>query len=155
MSTMTRKEEYRQKMKDPRWQKRRLHILERDKWTCQACESGEDTLHVHHRYYIPNTEPWDHPDEALVTLCEVCHENESRTRAESERLLLHALKEKLFGDQVHSLAGDIHWMQCGVPVDQLLCAVGWVLSTPSIQPAVVKMRDDYLAANNIQKGTPA
>jgi 5-methylcytosine-specific restriction endonuclease McrA len=62
------------KLKDPRWQKKRLHILERDHWTCQDCLDTESTLEVHHTEYLPNTEPWDYPDELLVTLCEKCHE---------------------------------------------------------------------------------
>lgn len=31
-------------------------------------------LHVHHNYYQKNLYPWEYPDEALVTLCWVCHE---------------------------------------------------------------------------------
>lgn len=63
------KSEYAQKLKDPRWQKRRLQILERDHWECQQCFSSESTLHVHHRYYVEAGEPWEYPDSALVTLC--------------------------------------------------------------------------------------
>jgi hypothetical protein len=72
------KNSYAQKLKDPRWQKKRLEILERDGWTCQCC--GSDTkdpveedkyLVVHHFQY--NFEPWDSEDEDLVTLCNSCH----------------------------------------------------------------------------------
>jgi len=57
--------------KDPRWQKKRLQILERDQWKCLACSDSQNTLHVHHFYY--DGEPWDVPDSALQTLCEQCH----------------------------------------------------------------------------------
>lgn len=30
-------------------------------------------LHVHHKYYQKNKLPWDYPDNALVTLCWLCH----------------------------------------------------------------------------------
>ncbi len=30
-------------------------------------------LHVHHKYYILSKNPWDYPEEALVTLCNWCH----------------------------------------------------------------------------------
>jgi hypothetical protein len=30
-------------------------------------------LHVHHKYYVQNKNPWEYPDEALVTLCASCH----------------------------------------------------------------------------------
>jgi len=64
---------YSEKLKDPRWQKKRLQILERDAWVCSECYSGVKTLHVHHKYYTPNTEPWDYDESALTTLCEDCH----------------------------------------------------------------------------------
>ena len=43
--------EYAEKLKDPRWQKKRLEILERDAWVCQKCFDTKSTLHVHHRIY--------------------------------------------------------------------------------------------------------
>ena len=64
---------YADKLKDPRWQQRRLRILERDYWTCRQCGEASKHLHVHHRYYVPGKEPWEAPDEALMTLCEDCH----------------------------------------------------------------------------------
>lgn len=67
---------YAEKLKDPRWQKKRLKILERDGFRCVACGSETKTLHVHHNSYIPGAEPWDHPDSYLVTLCADCHETE-------------------------------------------------------------------------------
>lgn len=70
------RQSYGEKLQDPRWQKRRLEIFTRDKWTCQGCESTEKTLHVHHRFYLKGREPWDHPDVALVTLCKGCHEQD-------------------------------------------------------------------------------
>ena len=68
---------YGEQYKDPRWQKKRLEILERDRWSCAKCGMAENTLHVHHRYYIKGADPWDYPNEVLITLCEDCHKNES------------------------------------------------------------------------------
>ena len=65
---------YKTKLLDPRWQKKRLKIFERDKFTCQECKETEKTLHVHHEYYLPDIEPWDYPDEAFKTLCVDCHQ---------------------------------------------------------------------------------
>ena len=31
-------------------------------------------LHVHHKYYIINTHPWNYPDEALISVCKSCHQ---------------------------------------------------------------------------------
>ena len=58
---------------DPRWQKRRLEILEKDGWKCIDCKSATKTLNVHHRYYVAKRDPWQYPDWALITLCRDCH----------------------------------------------------------------------------------
>jgi phage terminase large subunit GpA-like protein len=62
---------YAEKLKDPRWQKKRLEILERDEWKCKLCGDHTTTLHVHHEKY--KGEPWDADNELLKTLCEHCH----------------------------------------------------------------------------------
>lgn len=63
-------------LKDPIWQRRRLEILNRDKFSCQKCGNDKDTLHIHHRHYINGRKPWDYPDTLLVTLCHKCHKEE-------------------------------------------------------------------------------
>lgn len=60
-------------LKDPRWQKRRLEILQRDKFTCQRCGDDKSTLHVHHGYYAKGMRPWDYDSDTLLTVCENCH----------------------------------------------------------------------------------
>jgi len=64
---------YSEKLKDPRWQKKRLEILNRDNFTCRACTESEEMLIVHHISY-DNCEPWEYENIKLVTLCEDCHE---------------------------------------------------------------------------------
>jgi len=71
---------YSEKLRDPRWQKKRLFILERDEWACKKCGARDKTLHVHHKYYIADKEPWDVPDQCLVTLCFECHEEEGQDK---------------------------------------------------------------------------
>lgn len=67
---------YAEKLKDPRWQRKRLEILQRDDFTCRACGSRDNTLHVHHIRYFRGRNPWDYKEFYLVTLCEGCHEAE-------------------------------------------------------------------------------
>jgi len=62
---------YAEKLKHPKWQKKRLAILSRDNFTCCLCGDTETNLQVHHLKYTG--EPWDAPDEDLQTLCEDCH----------------------------------------------------------------------------------
>lgn len=65
---------YADKLKDPRWQKKRLEIMERDGWECTQCGKKEDTLHVHHLFYERGKQPWEAETHNLTTLCENCHE---------------------------------------------------------------------------------
>lgn len=48
---------YSEKLKSPKWQKKRLEILQRDEFTCQHFNDKENTLHVHHIAYSGN--PWE------------------------------------------------------------------------------------------------
>lgn len=64
---------YSEKLKDPRWQRRRLEIMERDVFQCQMCFDRDNTLTVHHKEYLKGLEPWEYEDDLLVTLCERCH----------------------------------------------------------------------------------
>lgn len=68
---------YAERLKDPRWQRKRLEILNRDNFTCQECGSPDKTLHVHHRRYQHGMSPWEYPKNELVTLCEDCHARET------------------------------------------------------------------------------
>jgi len=63
---------YSEKLKSPKWQKKRLQVLERDEFRCQSCGDTETELHVHHDRY--SKEPWDARDEELKTLCKWCHQ---------------------------------------------------------------------------------
>jgi hypothetical protein len=65
---------YADKLKDPKWQKRRLEIFERDNWMCRLCKDDKQSLVVHHLCYFPKIEPWEYEDKYLLTLCEPCHE---------------------------------------------------------------------------------
>lgn len=65
---------YRDLLRDPRWQKRRLEVLQAADWRCSRCRSHKTNLQVHHRRYIRGLMPWDYTDEQLVVLCDDCHE---------------------------------------------------------------------------------
>jgi hypothetical protein len=66
---------YAEKLKDPRWQKKRLEIFQRDKFRCMECFSDEKSLQVHHIAY-KGKEPWDTPNKLLITYCHECHQKE-------------------------------------------------------------------------------
>lgn len=84
--------DYLEKLKDPRWQKKRLEIMERDRWACQLCGDEESTLMIHHFYY-EKSNPWDCENKSLITLCESCHQKEHEERGELEKILLKICRE--------------------------------------------------------------
>lgn len=72
---MATRKPYWEKLRDPRWQKKRLEIMERDKFKCCQCGDMSSTLNVHHGYYERGLDPWEYDDDTLWTLCERCHED--------------------------------------------------------------------------------
>lgn len=54
---------YADKLKHPKWQKRRLEVLSKADWKCELCSDDETELHVHHLEYTG--EPWEAPDSFL------------------------------------------------------------------------------------------
>src|ERR1700721_2403821 len=81
---------YADKLKDPRWQKKRLEILQRDDFQCQMCGTKQNTLHVHHIAY--SVSPWDIDNRLLITLCEECHEREEKNLKVATSQLIEALR---------------------------------------------------------------
>lgn len=69
-------------LKDPRWQRMRLDVMNRDGFACRRCANTEKTLNVHHTYYARGRKPWEYELESLICLCEDCH------RATEEELVL-------------------------------------------------------------------
>lgn len=70
----TEKKTYWEKLRDPRWQEKRLKILQRANFTCELCGDKSSTLHVHHGYYEKGLDPWEYEEKTLHCLCETCHE---------------------------------------------------------------------------------
>jgi hypothetical protein len=96
---MSWKTEYAEKLSDPRWQKKRLQVLERDQFQCIACSQDDITLHIHHIRY--SSEPWETPLEHLETLCEWCHE----ARTDLDRSLKY-----LFGKKTKCPTQTLFWL---------------------------------------------
>jgi hypothetical protein len=105
---------YWEKLKDPRWQRKRLEKLEAAHWACDSCGDGEATLHVHHKQYFKGREPWEYELTQLSVLCESCHESEHDSE---DYLLLAASHVPMDGplgrDSVASLVAGF----CGHAMD--------------------------------------
>lgn len=106
---------YSEKLRDPRWQKRRLEIFERDNFSCTACGSSDKTLHVHHLYYCKGREPWEYPNFCLNTRCEDCHKSaEADCRADDGSYVM-AEWEEVFERLTNGVSHPDEFSGCGVP----------------------------------------
>lgn len=86
--------DYSEKLKHPNWQRKRLEILNRDGFKCRACGDTEETLHVHHLFYVKGRDPWDYPNASLVTLCHVCHDVEHEDIKDAKDCLVTSLRNR-------------------------------------------------------------
>jgi len=134
---------YSDKLKDPRWQKKRLSILERDDWTCQYCEDNESTLHVHHLNYATE-DPWDEENNNLVTICESCHKKEHKHRERYEKELLYLLKNKLYSAyDLEILCEGLRIEQIGYKRNLISAVIGQIRVSPKFQNTVVELFRNY------------
>lgn len=91
---------YAQKLQDPRWQRVRLEVLDREDFTCEWCQATNKTLHVHHGYYQKGLEPWEYNTNTLHCLCEDCHPEVQALTTEAHHLfasLSHASFDTVLG----------------------------------------------------------
>lgn len=129
--------DYLVKLKDPRWQKKRLEILKRDKWTCQSCGDKTSTLTVHHMIY-DKQEPWDMFDEFLITLCEECHQKELYERSYYENKLIDTLKYCLLSDDIQYLDGAFDCIKFTTSRKELISVISHTLTNERLQKILIK-----------------
>ncbi len=101
--------EYLEKLKDPRWQKKRLEILERDGWRCRMCKNDKMMLQVHHLYYLDGKDPWEISNTGLHTLCSDCHAMSHDDKKECWQQLQVALGSR---GHDHQLLWDLGMALC-------------------------------------------
>lgn len=119
------KSAYAEKLKDPRWQKKRLEILQRDEWKCRRCGNKDKTLHVHHHIYM-ESDPCNEPSEHLSTLCDDCHESETMGFNESIRILIDTIKTKrMFFNDVDDLCELLSIIDFSYPLEAVV--IGWYI----------------------------
>lgn len=91
---------YSELLRDPRWQKKRLEVMERQGFECEECGAKHKTLNVHHAYYEKGCKPWEYPADSLHCLCEDCHERvetELREIRKLAGLTSRAARENILG----------------------------------------------------------
>lgn len=154
------KKSYSEKLLDPRWQKKRLKILKRDKWACRICSDETNTLHVHHTYYEPGNEPWECEDKFLMTLCKTCHEQESKLGHRADKMISEAITMSGFSiiDKLYLAAGFqmyASYNQNLVSRERTYSFLSMLLSSPQILNELINKEDelfDGLHYQLIRKG---
>lgn len=95
---------YAEKLKDPRWQKKRLSVMERDGFKCRDCGDDKKTLHVHHCAYSGRN-PWDADNAILLTLCDNCHKRRQKLEDAMHEMLGEILA-KTSNKEVETIEAD-------------------------------------------------
>lgn len=136
MKKVYKQTEYSKKLRDPRWQKKRLDIMNRDEFTCRKCFDDKSTLNVHHSHYITGREPWDYPESLLITLCESCHEHETLTASAVKSDLINILCSKGFlADDLYLIAAGFVQFDAGVPEVEAT-VLNWLLCNDELYKLV-------------------
>jgi hypothetical protein len=135
---------YQEKLKDPRWQKKRLKILDRDDWACQSCGDSESTLHVHHKIY-KKCDPWDYPDEVLITLCETCHDEETWDINSICQCLVNLVKTHFLSSQIINISHGFSQLKLLHSPEVVAGTIEMMLTDETIQRGLIEI---YLKENN-------
>jgi hypothetical protein len=83
------KNTYAEQLLDPRWQKKRLEILDYFNFQCEICGDDKSTLHVHHKRYIRGRKVWEYENKQLACLCKICHSNQHDSEHKFDELIGH------------------------------------------------------------------
>lgn len=151
---------YQKKLLDPRWQKKRLEILERDNWCCQSCGDKEETLHVHHKKY--NGDPWDIENKYLVTFCATCHEfEEADKKVFKDNAVDWVSKSSFSFNRINEFLIELEKANLYHPEWKILLAFKMILNNENAQNVVINLLDfksyikdqsinDFKMQNNIE-----
>jgi len=94
------------KYRHPKWQQKRLEVMKDAGFACERCLEDDETLNVHHIYYIKGRDPWEYDSSELVCLCESCHldihDEEARLQAAMQECKSRRLK---YGGDMEGVIG--------------------------------------------------
>lgn len=149
------KKTYSDKLKDPRWQKRRLEIFERDGWMCQHCGENTEMLSVHHRFYINGKLPWEYDDKMLLTLCPSCHKFETEDiPVQKEMFFENFLKAGFLSFVLGEITTTPIERFVPYPSEVFASMIAFYLSNEEAQEAVSKLFWEHLSKKSINNELP-
>lgn len=86
---------YSDKLKNPKWQRKRLEILNLRGFKCELCSCETKELHVHHRFYLKGREVWEYDNDVFKVLCCDCHEKEHAKKTKQVEVIPEKYKNLL------------------------------------------------------------
>jgi len=92
---MTKSLNYSDQINSPKWQKKRLDILNLHGFKCEKCGNEDKQLHVHHTRYIKGRKAWEYDNDIFEVLCCDCHEKEHKQVKEKQ--VVGVVSEKYIG----------------------------------------------------------
>jgi len=134
---------YAEKLKNPRWQKKRLEIFQRDQFRCMECFSDEKSLQVHHIAY-KGKNPWDTPNNLLITYCYECHQKEEDKLKAAGEMFVKIMRAD--GQRSREIEYFLNNLQSLTEKDIQQTAVGF-LSLVIIDDKLLKYISKYITKN--------
>jgi hypothetical protein len=151
------KTDYAQKLQDPRWQRKRLEVMQAAGWACVICGDKDEELNVHHPAYSAYHEPWEYLN--LQCICRTCH---TIYHLPKEKLMIHArslVTEHIFVRHEQQFIGgleDLIRSMARIDIkyaDQLLTIRGLALAEyESLKTKTQERVDDVINQYNEEKG---
>lgn len=89
---------YAEKLRDPRWQRLRLEVMESARWECSSCGDSDKELQVHHPAYRKGAEPWEYEAAELLCLCAKCHKETEAGKIVFSEMLLNSRSTALYSN---------------------------------------------------------
>lgn len=120
------KQAYWELLRDPRWQRKRLEIMERADFKCEVCGADGKTLNVHHKRYRKDASPWEYSDRELQCLCGDCHQTYHDWKSRLEDVLT------IVG--IETVVGFADALLCASLLDGV-CQESWQISIRSAEHA--------------------
>lgn len=93
--------DYLEDLRSPKWQKKRLEIMQRAGWKCELCINAEENLQIHHKKYISGHKPWEYENDLLICLCESCHKlisNKNKQKIQPEQKTSETIEDDFSAD---------------------------------------------------------
>jgi len=122
------KQDYSELLMHPKWQRKRLEIMQRDDFKCQLCKDEETTLNIHHKEYKNGNKPWEYENDNFITLCKDCHLVLSKTNFDFDSISFCKKLKAIEPDKfIHSLKinNDVYFVETkqGIVINQFFIGI--------------------------------